>query len=643
MKTGRFLLFEQVTRAMCDLEDGMETVIVNVAQGALRGRKVNSRPGSPYYSFQGIPYAKPPVGSRRFKSPEPMDPWRGERDSLEEGSICIHFDMLMKQLRGVEDCLFLNVPDGGSTALKAVMVWIHGGGFTMGSGNIDFYGPDYFVHADVILVTFNYRLGALGFLCLNDTNVSANNGLKDQVAVLRWVQQNIAQFGGDPDNVTIFGESAGAASVHYHLLSPMSKGLFHRAIAQSGSVLNPWAFIESSRTRAFRLGELLGCKTDDAEELVRFLRGVTAKSIVEAQENTLTPEEKVSGLVFPFLPEVESEGPHNFLPKKPLELIKSGSIHEVPLIMGMTSHEGLISLQALGRDQAKALNGVEKNFDRFVPEDLVDKNSTRSAEISNKIRQLYFKDEPVSEKTLPQYIDLVTDTWFGAGIYRAVKEHVASCRAPLYYYQFPSPQSSEGTRRLLQSSPLLLPVPQSPSMRCITRCWLQLVTDTWFGAGIYRAVKEHVTSCRAPLYYYQFPSPKAVKEHVTSCRAPLYYYQFAFDGQLGIFKRMLGVDFIKGVCHGDDLGYLFTSKLNSGHLDPSTPEMKVLSLMVELWTSFARDGIPRAEKVSWLPVTESDVHCLTIDSPPRTGTDPHKDRASLWTELYSDATPTSQG
>nr|CAD7392581.1 unnamed protein product [Timema cristinae] len=182
------------------------------------------------------------------------------------------------------------VPDGGSTALKAVMVWIHGGGFTMGSGNMDFYGPDYFVHADVILVTFNYRLGALGFLCLNDTNVSANNGLKDQVAVLQWVQQNIAQFGGDPDNVTIFGESAGAVCVYYHLLSPMSKGLFHRAIAQSGSVLNPWAFIESSRTRAFRLGELLGCKTDDAEELVRFLRSVPAKSIVEAQENTLTPE-----------------------------------------------------------------------------------------------------------------------------------------------------------------------------------------------------------------------------------------------------------------------------------------------------------------------------------------------------------------
>nr|CAD7392582.1 unnamed protein product [Timema cristinae] len=109
MKTGRFLLFVQVTRAMCDLEDGMETVTVNVAQGALRGRKVISRPGTPYYSFQGIPYAKPPVGSRRFKSPEPVDPWRGERDSLEEGSICIHFGMLMKQLCGVEDCLFLNV------------------------------------------------------------------------------------------------------------------------------------------------------------------------------------------------------------------------------------------------------------------------------------------------------------------------------------------------------------------------------------------------------------------------------------------------------------------------------------------------------------------------------------------------------
>ncbi|CAG2057130.1 unnamed protein product [Timema podura] len=472
------------------------------------------------------------------------------------------------------------------------MVWIHGGGFTTGSGNTDLYGPDYFVHADVILVTFNYRLGAL-----------ANNGLKDQVAVLQWVQQNIAQFGGDPDNVTIFGESAGSACVHYHLLSPMSKGLFHRAIAQSGSVLNPWAFIESSRTRAFRLGELLGCKTDDAEELVRFLRSVPAKSIVEAQENILTLEEKpppvhlteirtsispfsevelnttsalanyateagydekTDGLVFPFLPEVESEGPQNFLPKKPLELIKAGSIHEVPLIMGMNSHEGLVALQILGKDQVKALNRVGKNFERFVPEDLADKNSTRSAEISNKIRQLYFKDEPVSERTLPQYINIVPVSY-------------APCSS--------SPVPEYNT--------LLVPVDDGHDVRC------------W-----YLQSGEGTTS----------PPAELLSTTISSLSTDSSGYSRECSGSALLKSHGLARHFRRSVA-GDGL-----------------KDGKIVFLIPIGCT----EGVPRAQEVSWLPVTESDVHCLTIDNPPRTGTDPHKDRASLWTELYSDATLTRQ-
>nr|CAD7574329.1 unnamed protein product [Timema californicum] len=212
---------------MCAAKQDMVTVTVK--QGSLRGRKVISQPGSTYYSFQGIPYARPPVGYRRFKRPEPPDSWSGIRNALVEGSACIHIDSIFKRIQGEEDCLYLNVYTpklpGGYTPLKPVMVWIHGGGFHEGSGNTTIFGPDYLVHADVVLVTLNYRLGVLGFLCLNDTDVSGNNGLKDQVEALKWVQQNIAQFAGDPGNVTIFGESAGGACVHYHLLSPMSKGI----------------------------------------------------------------------------------------------------------------------------------------------------------------------------------------------------------------------------------------------------------------------------------------------------------------------------------------------------------------------------------------------------------------------------------
>ncbi|XP_033219251.1 juvenile hormone esterase-like [Belonocnema kinseyi] len=120
------------------------------------------------------------------------------------------------------------------------MVWIHGGGFVFGSGNADLYGPDFLVRKEIVLVTINYRIDVLGFLNLGLETAPGNQGLKDQVMALKWVKDNISNFGGDPNNVTIFGESAGSASVHYLTQSALAKGLFHKAIAQSGTALNPW-------------------------------------------------------------------------------------------------------------------------------------------------------------------------------------------------------------------------------------------------------------------------------------------------------------------------------------------------------------------------------------------------------------------
>lgn len=148
------------------------------------------------------------------------------------------------------------------------MFWIHGGAFSFGSGNAFLYGPDYLIPEGVVLVTMNYRLGPLGFLSVEDDEAPGNNGLKDQVLALKWVKENIAAFGGDPAKVTIFGQSAGAASVHLLMLSPMAKNLFRNAIAQSGVAVNPWVLSDDSRARAFSLGRVLGLETNSTEKLL---------------------------------------------------------------------------------------------------------------------------------------------------------------------------------------------------------------------------------------------------------------------------------------------------------------------------------------------------------------------------------------
>ncbi|KAG7153841.1 Venom carboxylesterase-6-like 8, partial [Homarus americanus] len=186
------------------------------------------------YAYQGIPFAKPPVGDLRFKDPVPSEPWEGVRDGTKLPEPCLQVSFFMftsgvrvppEKLLGVEDCLYLNVytpVDNGPKADLPVMVWIHGGAYF--SGSTKEYLPLVILDHDVVLVVIQYRLGVLGFLSTEDSVIPGNFGLKDQTLALKWVQRNINNFGGDKTKVTIFGESAGGASVHFHMLSPKSKG-----------------------------------------------------------------------------------------------------------------------------------------------------------------------------------------------------------------------------------------------------------------------------------------------------------------------------------------------------------------------------------------------------------------------------------
>src|SRR6185436_12859543 len=199
--------------------------------------------------FKGIPYALPPIGGLRWRPPVAMSPWTDVRDATRFGAACMQPkprpSIYSADLAAVsEDCLFLNVWTTPGARNRPVFFWIHGGGLTSGSSSESMYDGAKLAARGVVVVSINYRLGALGYLAHpqlsaeSEHGVSGNYGLLDQIEALRWVQRNIAEFGGDPNRVTIFGESAGGGSVFSLLVSPLAKGLFHRAIAQSGPALN---------------------------------------------------------------------------------------------------------------------------------------------------------------------------------------------------------------------------------------------------------------------------------------------------------------------------------------------------------------------------------------------------------------------
>lgn len=244
-----------------------DDALVQTESGIVRGTV-----GADYRSFQGIPFAAPPVGDLRWHPPRPPAPWGAPLDASRPGSPCPQGKPgAGNALVGQEDCLTLDVTTPyGPMANRPlpVMIWIHGGDFTSGAGSA-YDGKNLVVKGNVVLVTFNYRLGIFGFLAHlaldqeSPSSLSGNFGFADQQAVLRWTQRNIAGFGGDPQNVTLFGEEAGAVSICAHLAAPESAGLFRRAILQSGACTSPLPRLEDEEKHGASVAEGIGCDSPD--------------------------------------------------------------------------------------------------------------------------------------------------------------------------------------------------------------------------------------------------------------------------------------------------------------------------------------------------------------------------------------------
>ncbi len=283
---------------------GSAPLVIETSDGAVRGAL-----GDGVRTFEGIPFAAPPVDDLRFQPPAPVEPWDGVRDATEPGSQCAQLTRQANPETFGEDCLFLNVttPAGKSAKGLPVMVWIHGGSWVYGTG-ANYDASKLAAQGDVVVVTINYRLGPLGFLAnpaLSAERPQAGSGdyaLLDQQAALRWVQDNAKAFGGNPNNVTLFGESAGASSVCANLVSPTAAGLFDRAIAQSYSCGQSYATQETAEAAGARLAAAVGC-TDPAtaaaclretssEALLRAWRG--GSFVVGGQHLPLQPAEAIA-------------------------------------------------------------------------------------------------------------------------------------------------------------------------------------------------------------------------------------------------------------------------------------------------------------------------------------------------------------
>nr|XP_019524887.2 glutactin-like [Aedes albopictus] len=517
---------------------GLGQVVGSIGQTAWTGRTI--------YKFQAIHYALAPVGYLRFQPPVGIGPWFGIKDATHPGVRCPQITETYVNVDN-EDCLTLSVFSNDLSASRPVMVFIHGGFFY--TGGADAFQPDYLLESDVVLVVIQYRLGPLGFLSTMSERIPGNAGILDVISALEWVQQHIWNFGGDRSLVTIFGQSAGAATISLLLRSPLVQTreipLFHRAIMHSGSMFNPRHLSDASMEGTWDIARRM---CPEGYDLERCFCEAPVINLLAAFLDHRAEAIRNQGLAFVTASDIVIGGPSGLFPYHPLHYLGVTN-PGIAVMAGTVSQDGLYLLNELYR---------------FQPD--LPRTMSNEQEIMDYIRILHEKFGPTS--------------FNGA----------------LESYAFQTHILKQDTEELRWGS-------------LVTR-----FTDICATSGLKAAVLTDVVALSRI-------NP-----------GNIYLYSFDYSSSLTKEKKMFVPFPYKGaVQHEDDLQYLFPLK------QMNADDEKMAKLMVQLWTSFAIDGVPRAKEVpSWLPMKTLIGPYLKIDSVCEQKTD-YRDEFTATSRKYAPA------
>ncbi|XP_074657382.1 neuroligin-4, Y-linked-like [Tubulanus polymorphus] len=418
-----------------------EYAVIETRFGQIRGSRTTKKYGIGEVTetvdiFLGVPYAQPPVDELRFENPERCRPWTQVLDATKLPRRCPQ--LLNPDLEDdrSEDCLYVNIYSpfqiDRPNARYPVMLYIHGGSYSGGAGGD--YDGHVLAQYGVVVITLNYRLGVLGFLTTGDKNMAGNYGLSDQIFALKWIQENIYAFRGDRNQVTIFGNSAGGASVGLLTISPMSKGLFHRAIIESGAMNSFWAVHKESTDLSsyfYEVANIVDCKHDEMAEIKRCLKTTPWIKFFEHRFPRITPS------ATDLKPWIDG----HVLPSSVDMLLKGGLFNKVPVMAGTTKHEWAKNMGWFLEDFDHDLNDFSKGFDRTTYELAIEYVTTVRFEWPRDLVDVILfeytnwtqPNNPMSNRE--QYIQFFTDVSMVAPTVQ-MSEHFARHRTPLYFYTF---------------------------------------------------------------------------------------------------------------------------------------------------------------------------------------------------------------
>ncbi|XP_062124846.1 juvenile hormone esterase-like [Drosophila sulfurigaster albostrigata] len=523
-----FSLF--VIACLC-FHSGVLGVDVDLDLGRIHGVNLTSRLGVPFHAFRGIRYAEPPLGELRFKNPKPVKPWAPATfDASQDGPMCPQPWDNMTDVS--EDCLRLNVytKNLNKSARLPVIVFLHPGGFYVFSGQSKYLaGPANLMDRDCVLVSLNYRLGTLGFLATDSADAPGNAGLKDQVLALRWIQQHIHHFGGDPKSVTLLGYSAGSVSIALHMLSPMSRGLFHRGICMSASPYGRYAYNTSDIVVAQRQARLLKCPETPLKDLVSCLREKPMMDFVTSYNGMFefgwNPLSNWQIVV------EQDHGQERFLIEEPHKTAHSGNFYKVPLISGITEFEFMSgAFFDLRNDTIRGM--LNSDWERYAPIVLLyERGTLHSKEISAALRNEYLGGEAIENPgSLLALGRLYSDAIIGVGYNRFMR--LMAPHTPIYTYYFrykgrysflkdPETNKTFGAMHhdeliYLFQVPLISPLfnitdPENTTIERLTRMWTGFASTS----NPNNSTDKYLCDLNWPLYNTENPKYLEIDEEMT--------------------------------------------------------------------------------------------------------------------------------